>query len=280
MTYVPGRHNLLNALGAVAIGIELQVPLPDRAALAEFTGAERRFQVRGERRGVMVDDYGHHLTEISAVIAAACATGRRPLIGSSRTATRTRDLMSEFAHALSAADEIVLTDIYPAGEALIEHVTVEALAAAVRATSTCPLHVVHQLAEIPARVVDIVLEGRSRLSRPGPKHDRRRRSHPGSAREHRRGDNVTVKAPSERNFRRASAKGAKRRRFRPRLSLGVVRRVFSVLLLLFGVPEHRLCVYDAAASASTASAFTATSGCRAGKCRPSSRIFAAAASSG
>jgi len=159
---VPGRHNLLNALGAVAIGIELQVPFTRIAsALAEFTGAERRFQVRGERHGVMVvDDYGHHPTEISAVIAAARATGRRLLIVfQPHRYTRTRDLMPEFAQALSAADEVVLTDIYAAGETPIDHVTVDALAAAVRANSTCPLHVVHQLAEIPARVVEIARKG-------------------------------------------------------------------------------------------------------------------------
>jgi UDP-N-acetylmuramate--alanine ligase len=159
---VPGRHNLLNALGAVAIGIELQVPFARMAAaLAEFTGAERRFQVRGERRGVMVvDDYGHHPTEISAVIAAARATGRRLLIVfQPHRYTRTRDLMPEFAQALRSADEVVLTDIYPAGEAPIENVTVDALADVVRAGSTRPLHVVHQLAEIPARVLEIARTG-------------------------------------------------------------------------------------------------------------------------
>ena len=72
---VPGRHNLLNALGAVAVGLEVGVPF-DRiaAALQEFQGAERRFQLYGEAAGVMVvDDYGHHPTEIAAVIAAARA---------------------------------------------------------------------------------------------------------------------------------------------------------------------------------------------------------------
>src|SRR4029453_9484195 len=137
---VPGRHNLLNALGAVAIGIELQVPFARiAAALAEFTGAERRFQVRGERHGVMVvDDYGHHPTEISAVIAAARATGRRLLVVFQPPRyTPTRDVMPELPQALSAADEVVLTDISPAGEAPIEQVTVDALAAVVRAGSTC-----------------------------------------------------------------------------------------------------------------------------------------------
>ena len=159
---VPGRHNLLNALGAVAIGIELQVPFTRiAAALAEFTGAERRFQVRGERRGVMVvDDYGHHPTEIAAVIAAARATGRRLLVVfQPHRYTRTRDLMPEFGRALSAADEVVLTDIYPAGEPPIENVTVETLADVVRAASARPLHVIANLADIPRQVVAIARPG-------------------------------------------------------------------------------------------------------------------------
>jgi UDP-N-acetylmuramate--alanine ligase len=159
---VPGRHNQLNALGAVAIGIELQVPFARiAAALGEFTGAERRFQVRGEQQGVMVvDDYGHHPTEIAAVIAAARVSGRRLLVVfQPHRYTRTRDLLPEFAAALSAADEVVLTEIYAAGEAPIEHVTVDGLAALIRAGSTCPLHVVRQLADIPARVVQLARRG-------------------------------------------------------------------------------------------------------------------------
>ena len=72
---MPGRHNLLNALGAVAVGLEVGLPFERIASgLAEFRGAERRFQLRGEADGVMVvDDYGHHPTEIAAVIAAARA---------------------------------------------------------------------------------------------------------------------------------------------------------------------------------------------------------------
>ena len=159
---VPGRHNLLNALGAVAIGIELQVPFARiAAALAEFTGAERRFQVRGERRGGMVvDDYGHHPTELTAVIAAARATSRRLLIVfQPHRYTRTRDLMTEFARALSAADEVVLTDIYPAGEAPIEGITVDRLAEAVRAVTPHPLHIVRHLGDVPARVAALARNG-------------------------------------------------------------------------------------------------------------------------
>ena len=120
---VPGRHNLLNALGAVAVGLEVGVPFERIAsALEEFHGAERRFQLRGERRGVMVvDDYGHHPTEIAAVIAAARAgiDRRVVVVFQPHRYTRTRDLLDSFGDALAEADEIVLTDIYPAGEAPI-----------------------------------------------------------------------------------------------------------------------------------------------------------------
>ena len=159
---VPGRHNLLNALGAVAIGLELDVPFHRIAeALAEFGGAERRFQIRGEARDVIVvDDYGHHPTEIAAVIAAARAGTRRILVVfQPHRYTRTRDLMDDFGRALGAADEIVLTDIYAAGEAPIEGITVERLADAVRARCSRPLHVVRALDEIPARVAELAKAG-------------------------------------------------------------------------------------------------------------------------
>ena len=159
---VPGRHNLLNALGAVAIGLELQVPFRRiAAALGEFTGAERRFQVRGERRGVMVvDDYGHHPTEIAAVIAAARSTGRRLMVVfQPHRYTRTRDLLAEFGIALSGADEVVLTDIYPAGEPPLAGVTVDSVAESVRAAGHCPLHVVPSLADLPGRVASLAQPG-------------------------------------------------------------------------------------------------------------------------
>jgi UDP-N-acetylmuramate--alanine ligase len=160
---VPGRHNHLNALASVAVGLELGVPFPRIAqALEAFRGAERRFQIRGEAAGVMVvDDYGHHPTEISAVIAAARAGIDRRLIVvfQPHRYTRTADLMHAFGRALADADHIVLTDIYPAGEAPIPGVTVDALADAVRATATTPVHVVRALADVPPAI--------ARLARPG-----------------------------------------------------------------------------------------------------------------
>ena len=136
---VPGQHNLLNALAAVAVGLEVGVPFASiAAALEQFQGAERRFQRLGEEHGVMVvDDYGHHPTEIAAVVAAARAgiDRRIVVVFQPHRYTRTEQLMREFGAALGAADEIVLTDIYPAGEAPIPGVTLEALAKEVRSAA-------------------------------------------------------------------------------------------------------------------------------------------------
>jgi UDP-N-acetylmuramate--alanine ligase len=159
---VPGRHNLLNALAAVAVGLETGLPFSRVAsALEEFRGAERRFDRRGEEGGVMVvDDYGHHPTEIAAVIEAARGVGRRILVVfQPHRFTRTRDLMDEFGRALAAADEVVLTDIYSAGEAPIAGVTVERLAQTVGAAASCPVHLVRGIEELPEAVAALAKAG-------------------------------------------------------------------------------------------------------------------------
>jgi UDP-N-acetylmuramate--alanine ligase len=157
--HVPGRHNVLNALAAVAVGLEVGLSFPRiAAALADFRGAERRFELKGEAGGAMVvDDYGHHPTEIAAVIAAARAgLDRRVLVVfQPHRYTRTRDLHAAFADVLGAADEIVLTDIYPAGERPIPGVTIEALTDAVRRTGK-PVHLVKGLEQVPEAVAALV----------------------------------------------------------------------------------------------------------------------------
>jgi UDP-N-acetylmuramate--alanine ligase len=159
---VPGRHNLLNALGSVAVGLEVGLTFEQVAAgLAEFRGAERRFQLRGEEAGVMVvDDYGHHPTEIAAVIAASRAIKRRlVVVFQPHRYSRTSQLMREFGTALSAADEVVLTDIYAAGEPPIPGVTVEALAEAVQLAAQGPVHVVPLVDELPRVVATLARDG-------------------------------------------------------------------------------------------------------------------------
>ena len=155
---VPGRHNLLNALGAVAVGLEVGVPFAKIASgFNDFRGAERRFQLRGEAGGVMVvDDYGHHPTEIAAVIAAARAglDRRVVVVFQPHRYTRTRDLLPQFGAALGAADEIILTEIYSAGESPIPGATAEAVEAEVRKTGK-PVTLVKALHDLPAAVTRI-----------------------------------------------------------------------------------------------------------------------------
>src|SRR4029450_7461320 len=106
-------HTLMNALGAVAVGLEVGVPFAKIASgFDEFRGAERRFQLRGEARGVMVvDDYGHHPTEIAAVIAAARAglDRRVVVVFQPHRSTRTRDLLEAFGDGLGGAGQLILT---------------------------------------------------------------------------------------------------------------------------------------------------------------------------
>jgi len=159
---VPGRHNLQNALAAVAVGLEIGLPF-DRisAALAEFRGAERRYEVRGAARGVtVVDDYGHHPAEIAAVLRAARDghPARLVAVFQPHRYTRTRDLIEYFGPALALADVVVLTDIYPAGEAPIPGITLDRLATAVRAHAR-DVRVVPALDDLPGEV--------ARLARPG-----------------------------------------------------------------------------------------------------------------
>ncbi len=137
--HVPGRHNLLNATAAVAIGVQLGVaPEQIAAGLDSFRGVDRRFQVKGVERGVtVVDDYGHHPTEIRATLKAAreCGYGRVLVLFQPHRYTRTRDLMREFATAFGDADWVVILPIYAASEEPIAGVTAEALAAAIAASS-------------------------------------------------------------------------------------------------------------------------------------------------
>jgi len=160
---VPGRHNVLNALAAVAVGVEVGLPFaPIASALAEFRGAERRFQIRGEVGGVMVvDDYGHHPTEIAAVLAAARAgIGRRVVaVFQPHRYSRTQQLLDEFGPAFAGADHIVVTDIYAAGEAPITGITGEALAAAIRRAAAVPVDYVPALDQLPGVVAQLAQPG-------------------------------------------------------------------------------------------------------------------------
>jgi len=134
--HVPGMHNVLNATAAIAVGTALDISADQiRGALDTFRGVDRRFQFKGSASGVkVIDDYGHHPTEIRATLAAArqCGFRRMHVIFQPHRFTRTRDLMDEFANAFADADTICLVDIYPASEKPIEGITAEALAGRIR----------------------------------------------------------------------------------------------------------------------------------------------------
>jgi UDP-N-acetylmuramate--alanine ligase len=131
---VPGAHNVLNSLCATGVGLFLEVPFAHIVdGLAAFTGVDRRFQVRGEQKDVLViDDYGHHPTEIRATLEALArrAAGRRTVVlFQPHRYTRTRHLWDDFTRAFHMADVVLIADVYAAGEAPIEGATSEALAA-------------------------------------------------------------------------------------------------------------------------------------------------------
>ena len=134
---LPGKHNVANAMAAIAVGRELSIPFPVIArALAEFTGVVRRFETKGERDGVLVvDDYAHHPTEIAATLAAARQVyPRRRLVAlfQPHLYSRTRDFAEDFGRALSACDVAVVTDVYPSREKPIPGITGELVAASAR----------------------------------------------------------------------------------------------------------------------------------------------------
>jgi UDP-N-acetylmuramate--alanine ligase len=134
--HVPGVHNVLNATAAIAVGVGLDIAVESiRAALDQFRGVDRRFQLRGRVAGVsVIDDYGHHPTEIKATLAAAkqCGFHKIHVIFQPHRYTRTRDLIEEFTTAFGDADSLFVLDIYAASEKPIEGVTGEILAQRIR----------------------------------------------------------------------------------------------------------------------------------------------------
>ena len=129
--HVPGRHNVQNALAAVAVGLELDLSAEQiRRGLDCFQGVDRRFQIKGEFEGItIVDDYGHHPTEIRATLEAARLWGAKRVIAifQPHRYTRTLFLMDDFAHSFQAADRVYVLDIYPASEKPIPGVTSQRL---------------------------------------------------------------------------------------------------------------------------------------------------------
>ena len=177
--HVPGLHNVLNATAAIAVGIGLDIPVDAiRTALDQFRGVDRRFQLRGQVAGIsVVDDYGHHPTEIKATLAAARQSGFNHIhvIFQPHRFTRTRDLMNEFATAFSDADSLVVLDIYAASEAPIEGISGQGLADRIREVRGKDAQYAHSfsaavdLAASAAHAGDIILTlGAGSVSQLGP----------------------------------------------------------------------------------------------------------------
>jgi UDP-N-acetylmuramate--alanine ligase len=158
---MPGQHNALNALAAIAVAAEAGIPDDViRAGLAAFSGVKRRFQLTGTWNGVQIfDDYGHHPAEIAAVLEAARAgaKGRVIAVVEPHRYTRVRDLFGEFAACFRAADSVIVTPLYSAGEVPIDGVNPRTLADAIRATG----HKAVATVDDPHDLVGLIqLEGR------------------------------------------------------------------------------------------------------------------------
>ena len=166
---LPGNHYVLNALAAIAIASELDVPVEAMAkALKEFKGVGRRFERYGEisaKNGGMftlVDDYGHHPVEMQAVISAARAAfpNRRLVMAfQPHRYTRTRDCFEDFVRVLSSADVVLLTEVYSAGEAPIVAADTRSLIRAIRIAGKVEPHFVETTDELPATILDVAQAG-------------------------------------------------------------------------------------------------------------------------
>src|SRR3954470_14313597 len=161
--HVPGQHNVLNATAAIAVGIGLDIA-PDaiRQALKEFRGVDRRFQLKGSANGIdVIDDYGHHPTEIRATLAAArqCGYKRVHVVFQPHRYTRTQLLIDEFANAFADADMVAILDIYPASEQPILGVTGEWLARRITEASGRKAEYVSSFADAAASIAQNARSG-------------------------------------------------------------------------------------------------------------------------
>jgi len=177
---LPGRHNVQNALACLAVALEADVPFRAAAdALESFRGVERRFETKGSVAGIrVVDDYGHHPTEIRATLAAARGlhSGRIVVIFQPHRYTRTHDLFDAFTDAFHDADRLIVTGIYAAGEEKILGVESANLVEAIRARGHRSADLVADLEQVPELLLpelrsgDLVITlGAGSITRLGPK---------------------------------------------------------------------------------------------------------------
>jgi UDP-N-acetylmuramate--alanine ligase len=165
---LPGRHNVLNALAAIAVATELEIEdAAIQRALAGFQGIDRRLQVTGEvetalGRVTVIDDYGHHPTEVAATVEAVrqgWPDRRVVLVFQPHRYTRTRDLLDEFAHVLAAADTLFVTEVYAAGEEPIRDADGKALCRAIRSRGRVEPVLLKGLEELPEAIAAVMHDG-------------------------------------------------------------------------------------------------------------------------
>ncbi len=160
---VPGQHNILNSLAAIATGLELEVSLEDMVTgLAQFTGVNRRFELMETINDVIfVDDYAHHPQEVAAVLSAAREGWDRRLVAvfQPHLYTRTRDFHEDFARSFLASDVLVVTDIYPAREDPIENITGELIARDTINIGHKQVHYAQNMKDLPDTVAQLIRPG-------------------------------------------------------------------------------------------------------------------------
>lgn len=156
---IPGRHNVQNALAAIAVGLELGVPFARvRQGIEKFTGVYRRWEKKGEVNGVTVyDDYAHHPTECRATLSGAKAGWRRRIVCvfQPHLYSRTRDFYEEFAKSFLLCDVLVVTDVYPAREEPIQGITGELIANAAKQYGHKEVHYLSDKKGVPALLMNI-----------------------------------------------------------------------------------------------------------------------------
>ncbi len=160
----PGRHNVLNSIAALAVGLELQIPFARIVeALASFSGVQRRLQIKGDVRGItVIDDYGHHPTEIKATLSSirdAWPSRRIVVMFQPHRYSRTQGLFKEFCTAFHDADVLFLTEIYPASEKPIPGVTAESLMVGIKEHGQRQVFLAEKIDDVAALVLPVLEEG-------------------------------------------------------------------------------------------------------------------------
>ncbi len=161
--HIPGLHNVRNALGAITVALELGVSVEDiRSALDGFSGVYRRFEIKGEKQGIMlIDDYAHHPSEVSATLQAARNGWKRRVICvfQPHTYTRTRDFCTDFGKSFTDADHLIITDVYPAREVPIDGISGQIIADAAAKFGHRNVQYVPDKKDIPNLLKSMTKEG-------------------------------------------------------------------------------------------------------------------------